>query len=113
MPILRAEIAVHRRDYNAYPIRKSSASELPSGAPEDNYFLRAEGHPDYSVPIDPIWLQYVRNIRLPEFNADEYIAPEAEVHLDLLLSESPHGPLVDISNARAQYEYLRDCLHHN
>ena len=111
MPILRTEIAIHRRDYNAYPIRNNSASELPSGAPEDNYFLHSLEYPDFSVPIDPTWPQFVRENRLPGFNADEYITRDAEAQLDVLLSESPHGAHVNISNARVQYEYLRDSLH--
>lgn len=111
MPIVRRELEMQRRQYNSYPMRKNTLSRLPSGPPEDNYKLR-NLDPDFSVAIDPAWVPLLRASRLGDFNADEYLHSENIFILDRLLFQSPLGAAVDVTNAREQYLYLRNCLKH-
>jgi hypothetical protein len=111
MPILRTELAAHRRGYNSYPMRRNTQSNLPSGQPQDNYFLRDDDAPNFSVKINPEWTDLVRHARLADFDPDDYIETATLIHLDGLMENSPHGERVTIANARDQYLYIRDCLH--
>jgi hypothetical protein len=108
MPILRAELIVHRRDYNSYPMRQNLQSNLPSGQPQDNYFLNEQ---DHSIRIDPNWTDIIRRSRLTGFDADEVFESETLDRLDAIMEDSPHGEVVTIANAGEQYLYLRECLH--
>jgi hypothetical protein len=109
MPIVRRELEMQRRQYNSYPMRKNTLSRLPSGPPEDNYKLR-NPNINFSVAIDPAWVPLLRASSLGDFNADEYLHSETTVVLDRLLFQSPLGAAVDVTNARDQYLYLRNCL---
>ena len=75
MPVLRQELADVRRDHNSYPIRSNHLSKLPSGPPEDNYLFGPTEEVPY-VTVDPEWTDVIRHLRLPSFNADEYLLPD-------------------------------------
>jgi hypothetical protein len=109
MPIIQAELEVHRRGYNAYPIRRNRHTNSPSGCPEDNYVL-TDPAAEFSVKIDRAWIQRARQEYLSDFDATVMISPESRRMLDGLMQESPEGYNIDISNARRQYEYLRESL---
>ena len=106
MPIIIEEVEIHRRLYNAYPMRNNPLTPTPNGVPEDNYFL-AEPAEEFSVSIDPIWMQRARDVRLHDFDAEMTIYPNSRARLDQLMQESPVGVEINIRNARQQYEYLR------
>jgi len=110
MPILRAELAVHQRDYNSYRMRRNTQSNLPSGQPADNYFLRDDDDPVWAVKINAGWTDSIRHSRLAGFDPDESIDGATLIHLDGLMEGSPHGEVVNIVNARDQYLYIRQCL---
>jgi hypothetical protein len=109
MPIIQAGLEVHRRGYNAYPIRPNRHTISPSGSPEDNYVL-TDPAAEFSVKIDRAWIQRVRQVYLSDFDATVMISPESRMMLDTIMQESPEGFDIDISNARRQYEYLRENL---
>jgi hypothetical protein len=110
MPIIRAELEVHRRNYNSYPMRKNVLSNLPAGPPEDNYNFRQEDA-DFAVYINPEWLNTMRRNRLANFDADQVFEWDTKEELDAMMLESPYGLHTDISNAKEQYLYLREQLH--
>ena len=114
MPILRAELVVHRRDYNSYRMRRNTQSRLPSGQPQDNYFLRNHGDPVWGVQINAGWTDSIRRSRLAGFDPDASIDGATLILLNGLMEDSPHGEEVTIANARDQYLYIRECLNtHN
>lgn len=109
MPIIREELNTYRRDYNAYPMRRNNVSHLPSGPPEDSYLLA--GALDLSIPIDPGWVDEVREACLgDDFDSDRYLDDATFTRLDTFMDRSPFGAIVEVGNAREQYLYLRDCL---
>jgi hypothetical protein len=52
----------------------------------------------------------VREIRLPGFDEKVFVEPQSKTQMDMMMLDSPNGPLVDIGNAVQQYLYVRDCL---
>lgn len=80
MSILRAEIAIFRRDYNNYPMRHNPLSQLSCGAPSDNYFLSDDPNVenDFSILVKRTWIESAREIMLKDYDPD--------VYMDLILS---------------------------
>jgi transposase InsO family protein len=113
MPILRAEVVIFQRDYNNYPIRYNPLSQLPCGAPYDNYFLSGDPNVenDLSIPIERTWMESARQTLLKDYDPDAYMDPTLSQEMDQLMTLSPLGPHVHVANAREQYLYLRDRLH--
>jgi len=110
MPVIREELNIYRRDYNAYPMRRNSVSRLPSGPPED-FYLFPDRTVDLSIHINPRWVQLVRELRLgDDFDSAAFLDEATFNHFDALMEESPFGPIVDVGNARDQYLYLRGRL---
>jgi len=117
MPVIRAEVAKFRDEYNAYPMRYNQFSRLPSGPPYDNYFLPPASmdddvaNNDFSVAIDEMWIQWARKHRVKDLDPERYLDPIVAAEFDSLMEQSPLGPCVHVGNARDQYLFLRDCLH--
>lgn len=111
MPIIRQEITLYRKEYNLYPTRKNNLSRLPSGPPEDNYFLNNDV-PDFAIAIDSTWLPIVRAERLNEYDVDRYLDATSMGVLKRAIEHSPFGHLVNIHNARDQYLFLRNYIRH-
>jgi hypothetical protein len=110
MPIIRQEIALYRNEYNSYPIRYNHLSRLPSGPPEDNFFLE-DDVPDFSIAVHPSWMPIVRRERLNDYDANGYLDAATANLLDRLMQNSPLGSAVNIQNAKDQYLFLREILH--
>lgn len=110
MPIIQQQLMIYQREYNVYPIRYNHLSRLPHGLPEDNYFLPTCGM-NFSVEIDPAWVESVRSHTLNGFDPEWYLDVVAKGQLDEIMTESLLGTIVNVRNARAQYVYLRGTLH--
>lgn len=110
MPIIQRQLRMYRRDYNAYPMRYNHLSRLPHGPPEDNYFLPTRCGVEFSVEIDPTWVESVRLHNLNGFYPEQYLDAAAAEELDEIMRQSPFGTMVNARNARAQYVYLRGIL---
>lgn len=113
MPILRAEVAIFRQDYNNYPMQYNPLSQLPCGAPSDNYFLSGNLNVenDFSIQVERAWIESARETILEDYDPDAYMDLALSQEMDQLMALSPFTPHVHVGNAREQYLYLRQRLH--
>ena len=110
MPLIQKELFLFRKEYNSFSIRRNHLSRLPCGPPEDNYLIET-GHADFSISIDPAWINMIREETLHDFDCEEYLSPDTVAYLDLVMVDRPLGTEVNLGNARRQYVFLRNYLH--